>query len=458
MTRIGDSPAAAGSPVGAALAGLALLVALTGTAGACAEDDELSNPVPTVPAVLAGDPPADRVPGDPAPQDQASQDQASQDRLEPPNPAEPAAGPQPVALPDGNLAEVSIDVTVVMTLDAPIDMVAAQGDDSVWIAQREGQVLRVDLDRGQVIEVMLDIAVETTSDAERGLLGMAADEAWLYLDYTDLAGDTRVHAFERHTAAGATGLTGKRRELLHQPQPFSNHNGGAVEIGPEGHLHIGLGDGGSRSDPLDSGQDSFTWLGAVLRIDPTPDEVEPYSIPAGNPFAGAGAGAGGGAPEVFISGVRNPWRFSFDRLTGDLWIADVGQDAYEEVDLLPAAGNGAAGANLGWRLREGLHAFSGDRPAGNVDPVWEYGRDAGCSVTGGYVYRGSAIPELVGSYVFGDWCTARIWALSLAGGIVTFRDLGVDVPGGDLVAFGQDAAGELYTISLAGPIARIVGT
>ena len=154
--------------------------------------------------------------------------------------------------------------------------------------------------------------------------------------------------------------------------------------------------------------------------------------------------------------MRNPWRFSFDRDRGDLWIADVGQDRYEEVTVLLAANGGGLGANLGWRLREGLHAYAGDEPPGHADPVWEYGQDDGCSVTGGFVYRGSAIEDLYGAYVFGDYCTSRLWAVQISTGEVEFRDLGVEVPGGALASFGEDAQGELYTLSLNGPVARIV--
>ena len=342
---------------------------------------------------------------------------------------------------------VEIDAEVIVTLDEPIDMAVAPGDDLVWLAERSGRVLRIDLDQGVVAETILDISAETTTDSERGLLGMAVTEDWLYLDYTDLDGHTHVEAFER----SGVGLSGRRRTILVQEQPFSNHNGGGLRIGPDGRLYIGFGDGGSGGDPLDAGQDPFSWLGAILRIDPTPEAGEPYAIPPDNPFSDGAEGR----PEIFLTGVRNPWRFSFDPLTGDLWVADVGQDAYEEVTLLLAANGAGAGANLGWRLREGLHPFTGDRPPGHVDPVWAYGRDQGCSVTGGYVYRGSAIDDLAGAYVFGDWCTSRIWAVSTVGGVVSFRDLGVEAPGGDLVAFGRDAHGELYTLSLSGPVARI---
>ena len=230
-------------------------------------------------------------------------------------------------------------------------------------------------------------------------------------------------------------------------------------IGPNGHLYVALGDGGSGGDPFDHGQNPATWLGAILRIEPTPDSTEPYSVPHDNPFASppsAPSDATQGSGEVFLFGVRNPWRFSFDTGTGDLWIADVGQNLYEEVTVLLAANGGGVGANLGWRLREGLHEFSGDKPPGNIDPVWEYGQDDGCSVTGGFVYRGSAIPELVGSYLFGDYCTARLWAVQISSGEVVFRDFGVTVPGGSLASFGQDADGELYALSLEGPVSRVI--
>ena len=341
-----------------------------------------------------------------------------------------------------------VDVEPILRLDEPIDMAVVPGDELVWIAERAGRVLRVDLERGEVAETILDIAAETEATGERGLLGIAVTDRWLFANFTDLDGHTRVDAFERE----GNGLSGRRRTILFQAQPFRNHNGGDLAIGPDGFLYVGFGDGGSAGDPLDAGQDPTTWLGAILRIEPTPDGTEPYKVPSDNPYA---AGEDG-RPEIFLTGVRNPWRFSFDRATGDLWIADVGQDRYEEVTVLLAANGGGLGANLGWRLREGLHAYAGDEPAGHADPVWEYGQDEGCSVTGGYVYRGTAIEDLYGAYVFGDYCTSRLWALQISTGEVEFRDLGVEVPGGSLASFGEDAQGELYTLSLYGPVARIV--
>ena len=350
-------------------------------------------------------------------------------------------------------------------------MAVASGDNMAWIAERGGRVLRVDLPQGNVVETILDISSETIPQGEQGLLGVAVSANWLYVNFTDLNGNTRVDAFRRE----GTGLNAERRTILTQTQPFRNHNGGDLAIGPDGYLYIAFGDGGSANDPRDYSQNPAVWLGSILRINPTPTATRPYSIPADNPYASSPAATGQngtdpndtdpngtqtatptGAPEVFITGVRNPWRISFDRQTGDLWIADVGQNKYEEVTVLLAANRGGAGANLGWRLREGLHRFAGDKPPGNVDPVWEYGRDQGCSVTGGFVYRGSAINELTGSYVFGDYCTSRLWAVQISSGEVLYRDLGVNVPGGSLASFGQDANGELYTLSLSGPVSRVI--
>lgn len=432
-------------------------------AAACGRDDALTDPAPTVPVVTEAVGEAAASTGE-AP---AASDSGGGDGLESAGGEDLGGGPDPTGAEDptgddrltteaepsnpaavfGDLDAVKVAVETVIILEAPIDMAVAPGDDLAWVAERAGRVLRVDLDRGVVAETILDISAETTIDGERGLLGLAVTDDWLYVDYTDRDGHSRIEAFER----AGSGLSGRRRLILFQEQPYPNHNGGAVRIGPDGHLYIGFGDGGSRGDPLGAGQDPFSWLGSILRIEPTPEASEPYAVPEDNPFADGA----GGRPEVFITGARNPWRFSFDSVTGDLWVADVGQDAYEEVTLLLAANRGGAGANLGWARREGLHEFSGDRPAGNVDPVWEYGRNRGCSVTGGHVYRGSDIADLTGAYVFGDLCASRLWAVSVAGGAIAFRDLGIDVPGGDLVSFGQDADGELYTLSLAGPVARI---
>ena len=457
-------------------------VAVSTVGAACAADDELTTPRSTVPAVTvapdaaaapldgqgqdpqpSGDPqPADAQPdgeGEPegvtnggaatAASEPAAEAAATGTGVpESPDPTSP-----PVSIrPDGDMFAAEVAAQVVLVLEEPIDIAVAPGDSLVWIAERAGQVLRVDLERGEVVETILDITSETEATGERGLLGIAVTDRWLYANFTDLAGDTRVDAFERD----GTGLSSRRRTILFQDQPYRNHNGGDLAIGPDGFLYVAFGDGGSGGDPLDAGQDPTTWLGAILRIEPTPDAAEPYAVPSDNPFAAGGGGSTAGRPEIFLTGVRNPWRLSFDRATGDLWIADVGQDRYEEVTVLLAANGGGLGANLGWRLREGLHSFEGDKPPSHVDPVWEYSQDDGCSVTGGYVYRGAAIEELYGAYVFGDYCTSRLWAVQISSGEVEFRDLGVGVLGGELASFGEDADGELYTLSLNGIVARIV--
>ena len=459
-----------------------LLVAAvaTGVVAACSPDDSLTAPRPTVPTITtapastaseerragstdSADPPTagseesnrdtdarqDTAAGESAPGEHSpGTPEPSGGRGESSDPS-PDRGGVP---PDGNMFAADVGAQQVLRLDEPIDMAVAPGDALMWIAERPGRVLRVDLDRGEVVETILDISAETEATGERGLLGIAVTDRWLFANFTDLEGDTRVDAFERD----GTGLSGRRRTILFQPQPFRNHNGGDLAVGPGGLLYVGFGDGGSGGDPLDAGQDSTTWLGAVLRIEPTPDGAEPYAVPADNPFATGDDQSPAGRPEIFLTGVRNPWRFSFDRATGNLWIADVGQDRFEEVTVLLAANGGGLGANLGWRLREGLHAYAGDEPPGHADPVWEYSQDDGCSVTGGFVYRGTAIEDLYGAYVFGDYCTSRLWALQISTGEVEFRDLGVEVPGGSLASFGEDAHGELFTLSLNGPVARLV--
>lgn len=430
---------------------LAAVAAVLLSAGACATDTELSEPGPTVPAVTSA---LGETPSTDAPTDETATDGDSSQTGQ----AVQSGGSAQAVPNDGNVLDAQIALEHVITLDEPIDMAIASADETAWIAQRGGQVLRVDLVQGEVVETILDISAETISQGEQGLLAIAVSDDWLYANFTDLNGDTRIDAFKREDTA----LSGERRTILRQTQPFRNHNGGDLAIGPDSHLYIAFGDGGSGGDPFDHGQNPATWLGSILRITPTPDATEPYSVPADNPSAADPNSddnhndAAAGSPEILLTGVRNPWRFSFDSETGDLWIADVGQNLYEEVTVLLAANGGGAGANLGWRLREGLHEFTGDRPPGNVDPVWVYGRDDGCSVTGGFVYRGSVIPELVGSYLFGDYCTARLWAVQISSGRVVFRDFGVAVPGGSLASFGQDADGELYALSLEGPVSRVV--
>jgi glucose/arabinose dehydrogenase len=230
-----------------------------------------------------------------------------------------------------------------------------------------------------------------------------------------------------------------RRQLLFVDQPYPNHNGGNLVFGPDGMLYVGLGDGGSAGDPLNSGQRTDTLLGKILRIDvDSPSGGKPYGIPAGNPFAG-----GGGRPEILHWGLRNPWRFSFDRDRGDLWIGDVGQNTVEEVDFRPA---GASGANFGWNAFEGTRSFGGTARGPTVKPVAQYTHAKGCSVTGGFVYRGSKVPSLRGRYIFADWCSGRTWSMRAGPRPGDVREITRRLSRSlaNVTSFGEDAAGELY--------------
>jgi glucose/arabinose dehydrogenase len=355
--------------------------------------------------------------------------------------------PAPPTTASVALDEVAVGLEGVATLDAPVALVQRRGFDELVVAERGGAVRVVD--GGRVSAPIVEVG--TTTDGERGLLGIAfsPDGSHLYLSYTDERGDSRLDQWA--TGPGIEDVDpASHRNVLSVDQPFSNHNGGHIVFGPDGLLYYGLGDGGAAGDPEGRAQNPDELLGKVLRIDPRRSGDDPYAVPADNPFAG-----GGGRGEVYITGVRNPWRFSFDRQNGDLWIGDVGQGAEEEIDLLPAGR--AAGANLGWDRVEGNRPFEGEAPAGAVPPVFTYGRDEGYSVTGGYVYRGSAIPGLGGAYVFGDYGAGVVRALGIEGGrVVSERSLGVETGPASLVSFAEDADGELYVLSLEGPIYRLV--
>lgn len=353
-----------------------------------------------------------------------------------------SSAPDPPGAGSGQPRPVEVVLTEVVTAAAPTAGVAGPGD-TLWIAERAGRV-RV-LDDGELGEPVLDISGETTTDGERGLLGIAFDPefARFYLSYTDKAGDTAID--EIAVADGRLQL-GTRRTILTQDQPYANHNGGDLAVGPDGMLYIGLGDGGSGGDPLGSGQDLGTLLGTLLRIDPTGD---PYAVPSDNPFVDDPAAR----DEIWAYGLRNPWRFSFDAVTGDLWIADVGQSTREEINRVAASAGG--GQNFGWSLMEGTVPYDGAEPDGHVPPVHEYATTGQrCSITGGYAYRGSAIVGLEGFYVFSDYCEGAIRALEIRDGeVVGHTDLGVD--GGAVAAFAQGPDLELYVLDLHGAIYRL---
>jgi glucose/arabinose dehydrogenase len=336
----------------------------------------------------------------------------------------------------------------VATLEQPLAMAIRRGDPALYVAQKTGAVVRIVDGRVDPARV-LDLGGEVSLGSEQGLLGLAfsPDGRFLYVNYTDTNGDTHVTEF---AMGGDRADPSTRRDILSVDQPYVNHNGGNLVFGPDGYLYVGLGDGGSGGDPHGNGQSLSTLLGKMLRIDPRPSAGRSYSVPPTNPFVGRADAR----PEIWAYGLRNPWRYSFDRLTGDLWIGDVGQGAWEEVDVQPVDSDG--GENYGWALMEGDHPYEGgDPPDGVVRPVFEYSHDeGGCTITGGYVYRGRAIPDLYGAYVFGDYCVGRLEAIRLEGGRVEHHELGPVVQG--LSSFGEDARGELYVMSLDGDVSKIV--
>jgi glucose/arabinose dehydrogenase len=324
-------------------------------------------------------------------------------------------------------------------------LVAAQ-DGRIWVVGADGTVSPTP---------MLDLRPRIVSGGEQGLLGIAPhpsfpDDPRVFVDFTDLNGDTVVASFRLDGSHGTDRLDPDSFEqILFVDQPYANHNGGALAFGPDGDLYVSLGDGGSGGDPQDNGQRLDTLLGKILRLDV--DGTDTYRIPADNPFAN-----GGGRPEIWLSGLRNPWRMSFDRQTGDLWIGDVGQGAWEEVDV---ARKGVSGLNFGWRVMEGTHCYNADscQRDGLTLPATDYGHDEGCTVIGGYVYRGTAYPVAQGTYLFTDYCSGDLFALdAVATGYAPPTLVGHGSNGSS--AWGQDADGELYLLALDGTISKVVAT
>jgi len=344
-------------------------------------------------------------------------------------------------------------------LSQPVLIAAAPGDTTrLFIVEKAGTI-RILRSGSLLSRPFLDIGSRVSGGSEQGLLGLAfhpgyATNQKFYVDYTDQSGDTRVVEFLASSNPDSASST--EREILFVDQPYANHNGGHLAFGPDGQLYVGLGDGGSGGDPQGNGQSLATLLGKILRLDV--DAASPYAVPSDNPFVGR-AGARG---EIWSYGLRNPWRFSFDSETGDMWIGDVGQDAWEEVDYEPA---GQGGRNYGWNRMEGSHCFppgSSCDPSGLVLPVAEYDHRAGCSITGGHVYRGAALPELRGTYFYGDYCTGLVRSLRVvSGNPAEERDWTSALrtrSGGamdGLSSFGVDSKGELYLVLLGGEIYRL---
>jgi glucose/arabinose dehydrogenase len=332
-----------------------------------------------------------------------------------------------------NSADYEFRPIITSGLTRPVDLQSAfDGSGRLFIIEKYGAI-RI-FENGQLLDqpfLNIDDRVDDGSN-EMGLLGLAfhrnyEQNGYFYVNYTGEGGDTRISRF---TASGNTADPNSEQVLMIIEQPFPNHNGGAVAFGPDGYLYLGLGDGGAAGDPQKNGQNTSTLLGSILRIDV--DNGNPYTIPADNPFGN----------EVWAYGLRNPWRMSFDSLTGDLWIGDVGQGAWEEIDFLPAGS--AAGANFGWSIMEGSYGYDGEPQPGMLLPAAEYSHDFGCSVTGGYVYRG-AMPEWNGIYLYGDYCSGTVWGLILSNG--QWQSQVMFEADARITSFGQDEAGEVYLVS-----------
>jgi glucose/arabinose dehydrogenase len=333
-------------------------------------------------------------------------------------------------------------------MDEPIAMVVRRGDPALYVAEKSGRVFAL-RDGRESSTPALDLSDRVSTGGEQGLLGIAfaPDGRHLYADYTDGAGNTHVTQW---TFAGGRAQPASERGILFVRQPYANHNGGQIAFGPDGDLYVALGDGGSAGDPQGNGQRLNTLLGKILRLHPTPGGPKPYVVPKDNPFVGRS----GARREIWAYGLRNPWRFTFDRSTGDLWIGDVGQTQWEEIDVEPAGDEG--GRNYGWHATEGTHPYEGGTPPESwVPPVFEYSHvSGGCAVIGGYVYRGSAIPGLWGAYLFSDNCLGGVAALRLRNGKVA-SERGMGVQASSPSSFGEDANGELYLLSLSGGVYRL---
>lgn len=440
--------------LGLLLIGLVILLAACNQAGSTSPADSLT----TQPTSSLGASPT------PPPGDTASPEPTGSPTTPPPTatpmaelpatlPMSPPAGestatippsPTPPAFPPSIALE-----PVLGGFEAPVYLTHAgeglSGGSRLYIVEKVG---RIYLAENGVVQPtpFLDISARVGSQgSEQGLLSLAfppdfGDSGLFYVNYTDLNGDTVVASYRRLAGNPGQGDPGSEQKILQIEQPAANHNGGQLQFGPDGYMYIGMGDGGRAGDPWGNAQNPEVLLGKLLRIDVSGTET--YTVPDSNPLLGQP----GARPEIWATGLRNPWRFSFDRATDDLYIADVGQNIYEEVDFQPAAGPG--GQNYGWDIMEGNHCFepqTGCDTGGLVPPAAEYDHSQGCSVTGGHVYRGTRYPQLTGVYFFGDFCSGNIWGLRREGSGQWQMALLLDTEL-SISSFGEDAAGEIYVI------------
>jgi len=360
----------------------------------------------------------------------------------------------PATAPPPTSDTLKLVPVVTSGLSSPVYLTAPTGDTARLFVVEQGGQIRI-VQHGQLLpSAFLDIHSRLVSGGEQGLLSVAfhpnyGANGFFYVNYTDLNGDTRVERYTVSAADSNLADTTTHKLILFVPQPYTNHNGGLVMFGPDGMLYIGMGDGGSGGDPENRAQHPDSLLGKLLRIDV--DHGDPYAIPPNNPLA-----TSGGAPEIWALGLRNPWRFAFDRSAGLLYIGDVGQGAWEEVDVEPAS---QGGLNYGWRLMEGAHCYNPTNcsSAGLVLPAVEYDHSNGqCAVIGGFVYRGARFPALAGQYFYADLCAGWVRSFTYAGGAVTGQTSWTLEPSpGSPLSFGEDSRGELYVLSSGGTVYRI---
>jgi glucose/arabinose dehydrogenase len=336
---------------------------------------------------------------------------------------------------------------------------AGDGSDRLFVIQRAGKVRVIEAGGRLLAAPYLDLTARVRSGGERGLLGLAfhpdfASNGRFYVDYTRAADGATIVSELTAGRGHASADAATERILLTVSQPYANHNGGQIAFGPDGYLYIGLGDGGSGGDPQGNGQNRQALLGKILRIDVdgSPASGKAYGIPSDNPYASGGIAPGAGLPEIWAYGLRNPWRFSFDRGNDDLYIGDVGQNAWEEIDRQPAGSRG--GENYGWNAFEGTYCYGACAGVKAVAPIAEYSHSVGCSVTGGHVYRGTRQPALQGIYLFGDYCAGTIFSMPAGTGAHDFK--GVAATGLNIASFGEGEDGEIYLVDLGGGIYRIV--
>jgi glucose/arabinose dehydrogenase len=361
------------------------------------------------------------------------------------------------ARPAGN----GVGLSRIGSFDQPLYVTAPPGDRTrIFVVEQTGRI-RIVKNGKKVSTPFLDVSSKVSCCGEQGLLSMVfapdyAKSKKFYINYTDRGG--RDTTWEYRASSADRANAGSARNLLSIADPEGNHNGGQLQFGPDDLLYVGTGDGGGANDvhgARGNGQNLGALLGKILRIDPTPNGGQPYTVPSSNPFRGRS----GARPEIWLYGVRNPWRFSFDRSNGDLVIGDVGQSAREEIDFFSRKSGGGKGKNLGWRPREGRiqnPAYPNERAPGAFDPQFDYSHgDGSCSVTGGYIVRDSRVPGLRGRYVYGDYCKGDLFSIKLSDARATSRRrLGLNVS--QLTGFGEDALGRVYATSQDGPVYRLV--